>query len=68
MALSPSSSSFTNPSGANQFLGDVAARHDDQPTLGPNANRVQAGCLDLINATSPLGSPNKVHPAGAQTS
>jgi hypothetical protein len=54
--------------GANQFLGDDANHHAGQSTLGPNANRVQAGALKLINSTSPLGMPCKANPLGDQTS
>lgn len=64
MALIPSPRSIANPAGANQFLGDVANHHDDQlPEVSPGI----VG-LSLINATSPLGAPNKANPAGAQTS
>lgn len=54
--------------GANQFLGNDAAHHDDRSTVGPRGNRVQDGALSLINATSPLGRPTRANPTGGQTS
>jgi hypothetical protein len=54
--------------GADQFLGDIANHHDDQPTVGPRGNRVQDGALSLItNSSSPFGSPTKAQPLGRQT-
>lgn len=50
--------------GANQFLGDNASHHDGQ---FPEVSGGIVG-LERINSTSPLGSPNKANPAGAQTS
>lgn len=64
MALSPSDRSITNPDGANRNLWNAANKHDDQPTLGPRANKVQAGALSLINATSPIGPANSANPLG----
>lgn len=54
--------------GANQWLGDEAAHHNGQSTLGPNGNRVQSGALDLIkNSSSPFGTPTKAQPLGRQS-
>lgn len=64
MALTPSSSAFVNPPGANQLL--QAAQHDDQPTVGPSGNKVQAGALALLGTHSALGSPDKSNPYGRQ--
>jgi hypothetical protein len=51
--------------GANRLI--PAGTKSFIPTTS-RSNKVQAGALDRINATSPLGSPNKANPLGAQTS
>jgi hypothetical protein len=52
--------------GANQFLGDDAAHHAGQSTVGPRGNTVQSGALALLGTHSQLGRPNKANPIGAQ--
>jgi hypothetical protein len=51
--------------GANRLI-PAGTKHFEPRT--PRSNKVQAGALDRINATSPLGSPTQANPLGAQTS
>lgn len=52
--------------GANQFLGDDAAHHGGQSTLGPRGNKVQDGALALLGTHSELGQMTKANPVGSQ--
>ena len=51
--------------GTNQLLPAGTKSFIPMPA---RSNKVQAGALKLINATSPLGKPNKANPTGSQTS
>jgi hypothetical protein len=51
--------------GANRLI-PAGTKHFSPVTS--RSNKVQAGALDRINATSPLGSPTQANPLGAQKS
>jgi hypothetical protein len=51
--------------GANRLI-PAGTKHFSPVTS--RSNKVQAGALNLVNSTSPLGSPSQANPVGRQTS